>query len=108
MRITLSQQLIDYMVRKGYAAVVVDAVNPIGCCADISEVVTSFAKAGHAAQLKEKGCAVHTPEGSAGEQGLEVLVCSRGLHYDDEAHLGLRSFLGVKDVTVEGIRPWKL
>lgn len=102
--VTLSQQLADYMHRKGYVAVTVETVNPIGCCADISEVATAFARPDHAARLKDEGCAVHATD----REGLEVLVKTRGLDYDDEVALGLRSFLGVKDVTVQGIRPWRL
>ena len=32
----------------------------------------------------------------------------RGLDYDKEIHFGLRSFLGLKDISVSGIRHWTL
>lgn len=102
MNIAYDQRLKDYMHRKGYAAIVVDAVSATGCCADMTELYTRFATEDEAARLKERGCRVLD-----GEVG-ELLLVARGLELDDEIRLGLRSFLGAKDVTVRGIRAWHL
>lgn len=102
MHIAYDQKLTDYMQRKGYAAIVVETVSAIGCCADTTELATRFVKQPEAQELKAKGCAVH--EGDVGE----VLIVTRGLHYDDTVTFGLRSFFGAKDVVVKGISPWKL
>ncbi|BDF04449.1 hypothetical protein [[Clostridium] hylemonae] len=39
-----------------------------------------------------------------GESG-EILVLTPALSYDDTVTLGLKSILGIKCITVEGIRP---
>ena len=85
--IVYDQRLRDYMERKGYTAVVVEAISPTGCCADATELYTRFARPVEAG---------------------EVLIPTRGMDVDDEVRLGLRSFLGIKDITVKGIRAWSL
>ena len=100
--IVYDQRLRDYMARKGYTAVVVEAISPTGCCADATELYTRFARPVEAAALKEKGCRV-----LPGEAG-EVLIPTRGMNVDNEVRLGLRNFLGIKDITVKGIRAWSL
>ena len=102
MHIAYDQKLIDYMQKKNYVGIAVESVSAVGCCADATELSTRFVREKEATALKEKGCAVH--EGDVGE----VLVVTKGLHYDDEVSFGLRSFLGAKDVVVRGIAPWKL
>lgn len=102
MNITYDQRLKDYMERKGYVAIVVDTLSPVGCCADTTELCTRFAREAEAAALKEKGCKVLPAELG------EVLVLARGLEYDEDVSFGLRSFLGIKDITVKGIRAWRL
>ena len=42
MNVTYEQKLIDYMKRKGYWAIVVEQIDPIGCCADTSELLLRF------------------------------------------------------------------
>ena len=100
-RVVYDERLKAYMRKKGYRHIIIEHLSPCGCCADLAELVTSFADERRAAAFKGKGCVV-----LAGELG-DVLV-GRGMDYDDEVHLGLRSFFGAKDITVEGIRAWTL
>lgn len=105
MKVTFDAVLAAFMQKKKYVAIVVEAINPKGCCADITELCLGFANATHAQKLKEKACRMLPVEGY-GE--FEVLVLSRGLEYEEEVAFALKSFLGIKDVTVQGIRPWKM
>ena len=53
-------------------------------------------------RLKAKRCGVFdAPFG-------EMLVLEKGLEIDDEVYFHLRSFFGMKDITVRGIRPFSL
>lgn len=102
MNISYDQRLKEYMERKGRRHIVVEAISPIGCCADVTELTMRLVADDEAANLREKACRT-----LAGEMG-DVLVLSRGLEYDEDIAFGLRNFLGVKDVTVRGLRAWKL
>lgn len=94
--VTYSQRLKDYMARKGYDSIAMELLSPMGATADSTELYTRFVRGKEAAQLKEKGWRV-----LPGEVG-EILL-GRGVEYDDRIELGLRSFLGAKDITVKGI-----
>ena len=102
MNVTYEQRLKDYMAKKGYGFIVIDLISPIGCVADSAEILTRFAREKEAAQLKAKGCRV-----VPGEVG-EILVVERGIQFEDDVTLGLRSFFGAKDITLKGISAWKL
>ena len=102
MNVTYDQRLQDYMRAKGYCVVVFQEVSAIGCCADSSELYSRFAKAPEAEKLRAQGTwrIVEAPVGE--------LFLARGLEVDDEVSLGLKSFLGVKDISYKGIAAWKL
>lgn len=69
---------------------------------DSTELLVTFVSEKTAEQYKAKGCrTIKAPQG-------ELLILSRGLEYGEEVSLGLRSFLGLKDITVDGIAAWKL
>lgn len=99
--ITYDERLKAYMQRKGHKHIYIEHISPNGCCVDLAECVTSFVNDKRAAQIVERGCVV-----LQGEVG-DILV-ARGMDYDPDIHLGLRSFFGAKDITVKGIRPWTL
>lgn len=102
MRVTYQQKLIDYMQRRSYAAIVVESVDPIGCCADMQELLLRFVDAKGADQVREQAIRqLDVPYG-------ELFIMVRGLDYDEDIEFGLRSFLGLKDITVKGIRAWSL
>ena len=102
MNVTLEPRLKDYMAKKGYTHIVVDLVSPVGCVADSAELLTRFAREKEAERIKQKGCRT-----IAGDP-CEILVVDRAIHVEDEVTLGLRSFLGAKDITLKGISAWKL
>lgn len=102
MNISYEQSLIDYMQKKNYSAIVVEQIDPIGCCADTSELLLRFVNEKGADKLRDQ--AIRQLDAPFGE--LFVMIC--GLDYDDEITFGLRNFLGLKDITVKGIRHWQL
>lgn len=100
--IEYSARLKDYMKHKGYSYIALESVSPKGCCVDLTELATKFVSDNHAQELKENGCGVMAaPVG-------EILILSKGLEYDKKLYFGLRSFFGVKDITVKGVYPWRL
>ncbi len=102
MNIIYEQPLIDYMKRKSYFAIVIEQIDPIGCCADTSELLLRFVTEKGANKLRDQ--AIRQLDAPFGE----LFVMIRGLDYDDDITFGLRNFLGLKDITVNGIRHWKL
>lgn len=102
MNIIYSENLITYMKKKNYPYIIIASISPKGCCADTTELLTGFASEKAGRSHKHKGCKVlKAPYG-------EILVLTPGLEYEEEILLGLRSFFGLKDITVKGIAPWKL
>lgn len=101
MNIIYSQKLMDYMSKKDYAALSVEMVSPVGACADTSELCIGFIRARDLPSFQEKALRVLPCD-----QG-DVYILSRGIETDDEIHLSLHSFLGVKDVRAEGMRAFK-
>lgn len=102
MNIIYEQPLIDYMKRKSYSAIVIEQIDPIGCCADTSELLLRFVTEKGANKLRDQ--AIRQLDAPFGE----LFVMIRGLDYDDDITFSLRNFLGLKDITVNGIRHWKL
>lgn len=102
MNVTYEQRLSDYMTSKGYRAIVFEEISAVGCCADSTELYTRFAKAPEAEKLRAQRT-WRIFEAPVGE-----LFLSRGLEVDDDVTLGLKSFLGIKDITYKGIAAWKL
>lgn len=102
MDITYDESLIEYMKKKKYTAIVIEQIDPIGCYADTSELLLRFVNEKGADKLRDQAIRqLDVPFG-------ELLVMIRGLDYDKEIHFGLRSFLGLKDISVSGIRHWTL
>ena len=103
MNIVYDQRLKEHMLRKRMTNILIDAINPIGCCADTSELLVRLASDDEAARLKEDP-AVRTYPGELGE----VLVLKRSIELDPELEFGLRNFFGIRDVSVKGAYPWRL
>ena len=99
--VTLSERLRDYMRKKGRSVIYISSLSPSGCCADLAECVTELVDDRRASEIERRGCVVLEADGA------RILV-ARGMDYDDEVALDLRSFFGAKDITVSGIRPWTL
>ncbi len=102
MRVTCSDDLMAYMQRKGYHCIALEPISPQGCCADMTELHSRFVRDKDVDKLKAKNCGVFAaPFG-------ELLILEKGLDVDEEVFLGLRSFLGFRDIVVRGIRPFSL
>ena len=101
-KVTYDQQLKDYMSKKGYAHIELGMVQANTCCSGFADVYTGFLTEKGAEKLKGK--IVRRIPGEVGD----ILVTERGLEFDGEIHLGLKSFLGAKDITVEGVRAWSI
>ena len=96
--IVYDRKLIDYMARKGYSALSVELISPIGACADTSELCIGFIRPRDLPAFQKKALRILPYD-----QGTLYLM-SRGIETDDRIFLGLRSFFGAKDVTVKGMR----
>ena len=103
MNIAYDQRLKEHMLRKGMTNILVDAINPIGCCADTSELLVRLASDDEAARLKADP-AVRAYPGEIGE----VLVLKRSIELDQELEFSLRNFFGIRDISVKGAYPWRL
>lgn len=102
MDIVIEQPLLDYMNKKKYAAIAIEAIAPIGCCADMEEILTRFVKEKDIPTLHKKGYRF------LATVPVSVLVQGTTLTFDDRVVLGLKRFLGVADIRVSGISTWKL
>ncbi len=100
-KVSYAPKLADYMCKKGWRHIAIESASSCGCCVDLAEVATRFVDDKAAEKLRSTGYVE-----LKGELG-SVLV-ARGMDYDDEVELGLRSFFGAKDITVSGIRTWSL
>ena len=99
--IELEQKLVDYMAKKNYTGLKVEVIDPVGCCADSSELCIGFVREKDMDDLRAKALRVLECE-----QATLFIMC-RGIEIEDSVTLGLRSFLGAKDITAQGMRAWK-
>ena len=100
LNIQFEQKLKDYMARKHYA-LRLETIDPVGCCADTSELCIGFVHARDVEAVREKALReIECPDGT-------LFVMTRGLEYDEDIVLSLHSFLGAKDVRAQGIRVWR-
>lgn len=102
MNVVYEQPLKDYMARKGYTHIELGMASAGSCCSGFADVYTGF--------LTDKG--LESLSGKIygripGEIG-DIVITARGLEFDDEIRLGLKSFFGAKDITVQGVRAWHL
>ena len=100
-KVTYAPKLADYMRKRGWRHIAVESASACGCCVDLAEVATRFVDDAAAEKLRSKGYVEL-------EGGLGSVLVARGMDYDAEVELGLRSFFGAKDITVRGIRTWSL
>lgn len=101
MNVAYTPELRAYMQRKGKRHVVVDTCSAKTCGGPITELNVYLVDETRAAELRPRAHSVcETELGS-------VIVMARGLEVADSVIFGLRSFLGAKDVTAQGIRTYK-
>ncbi len=101
MTIVCDQRLKDYMAKKGYSCIAMEAINPMGCCAGMTELNARFLTPCDADRLRPTARKAYQTE------DLELLILSREISVDEDVHLGLKSFLGAKDVSMDGIRAFE-
>lgn len=96
-----SDRLREYLARKGFDHVAVELLSPTGATADSTELYVRPIREPEAQRLLAIGWrSMPAPVG-------RILV-GRGVEFEDSVELGLRSFLGLKDVTTSGFFAWKL
>lgn len=102
MNFIVEQPLLDYMRKKKYTAIVIEPIAPIGCCADMEEILTRFVREKDVATLIDKGYRTLATD--------PIIILTQGttLSFDDEVVLGLKRFLGVADIAIQGVSTWKL
>ena len=101
MQISIDDKLKTYLDKKHCPHIVVDVVDSKTCCAGYSEVIARPATDSEAAKLsgvvrKRLNC-----------DDVEILILCR-CDIDDDIRFSLRNFLGIKDVTVKGIRAFSI
>lgn len=102
MHIVYSDELKDYMTCKGLSHIEIGLVEANTCCSGFADIVTDFVADKDLPRIEKK--IVRVLDGEVGD----ILVTARGLEYDEEIELGLKSFLGIKDITVKGVRAWSM
>ncbi|MBQ9069716.1 MAG: hypothetical protein IJ131_11815 [Eggerthellaceae bacterium] len=107
MNITYSDKLLDYLKRKGISNLhisLAETAVEAGYCEVLVEPMTESQIDDH---RNEKYRYIHTiPGGDA--LGGNIYVTSRGIHFDDDVHFDLKSFLGIRHVTAKGVHAFKL
>lgn len=102
MNVSYSGDLISYMKKNSYSAIVVEEISPIRCCADTSELLLRFVDQKGADKLRDQ--AIRTLDAPFGE----LFVMIRGLDYDDELSFSLKHLFGLTDIAFNGMRLWQL
>ena len=102
MEITFDQNLIDYMQKKGYAAIRIETTEPVGSCTDTSDLVIGFVQEKDMEKVRAK--TLRTLTGGP----YPILILKRGIEVEQQVRLTLKSFLGLKDVRADGIHAWRI
>ena len=103
MNISYTQKLHDYLKRRGYAVVEISMAEPGTDTSGFAEVTAIPLTAKVAEKVRDQALRVIPIEGDG-----EVFIMSRGIEYDDEIVLDLKSFLGIKHIDVQGMRAFSL
>lgn len=102
MNITYTQKLIDYLTRKEIAAITIDIVDSGTSTSGFVDICATPVSAKVLAKIEAEGSILKRFDAPVGE----LIVLTRGLEYDEDVTLDLRSFLGIKDIRIDGIRAW--
>lgn len=102
MSVVFTQKLQDYMAKKGYTHIVIELVDSGTSTSGFADIVCRPVNKKGAAQIQDK--AIRCIEADGGQ----VLVMQRALEYEDEIVFDLKSFFGIKDIVVTGIRAWSM
>lgn len=100
-RVTYTPRLLEHMAQKGRPHVVVDTCYAKTCGGPIAELNISLVDDARLEELLPEARAVFRTEVGS------VLIVARGLEVAENVTFGIRSFLGAKDVTAEGVRAFR-
>lgn len=103
MSITFTPKLSAYMAKKGYSHVVIELVDSGTSTSGFADIVCRPVNQKGADLLGNKVVKVLQAEG-----GEQVLVTQRALEYDEDIVFDLKSFFGIKDIVVTGVRAWSM
>ena len=95
--IAISPKLKDYLNRKSIQALVVEVAECKTCGGAVAVVFARPARPKEAKRLRESSC--RTLEADS----ITIFLTHPLIRVDEQVLLGLRNFLGLKDVTVEGL-----
>ena len=102
MQITYSDKLKQYMQQKNLNHIEIGVVDVSCCCSGYSEIFVNFVADKDMPKLEGK--ILRTLTGEIGD----IFITARTVELDDTIHFDLKSFLGVKDISVTGVRAWKI
>lgn len=102
MEITFTQKLQDYMAKKGYTHVVVELVDSGTSTSGFADIVCRPVNKKGAEQIQEKAIRCLDADGG------QVIIMQRALEYEEQIVFDVKSFFGIKDITVTGIRAWSM
>ena len=102
MQITYSDKLKQYMQEKNLHHIEIGVVDVKGCCAGFCEFTVDFVADKDMPKLDGK--IIRTLTGEIGD----ILITSRTIELSDTLHFDLKSFLGVKHITVTGVSVWRI
>jgi hypothetical protein len=97
-----TDRLKEYMAKKGHSHIMIELVDTKTCCSGFSEITAHFISDKTLTRIEKDIC--NRFDGEVGD----VVVTARGLEYDDEITFDLKSFVGLKDIEIKGIRAWSL
>lgn len=102
MQIIYSAELKQYMQHKNLSHIEIGVVEASCCCSGYSEIFINFVADKDMPKLEGK--IYRTLTGEIGD----ILITSRSIELDNTLHFDLKSFLGVKDISVTGVHAWKI
>ena len=97
MLVIYEKPLKEYMKKKGIQTIIIEAYTGKSWTG-VPELSARFADSKTAQRTKKKNCRI-----IKGEIG-EILILTPGMKYNDTITLHLNSFLGIKNIKVDGIK----
>ncbi|MBQ9021502.1 MAG: hypothetical protein IJ113_05760 [Eggerthellaceae bacterium] len=105
MNISYSDKLMAYLQKKGISNLQISVVETAVEAGPPELLIEPITEQQIDDLKNEKYRYIHTIPGGELEN---IFVTTRGLEFDDEIFFDLKSFFGIKDITVKGIHAFKL
>lgn len=100
MHVRLTPELKEYMAKKNYRHIEIELVDSGTSTCGFAEVAGKFLTDEQAAAIQAKSRHVLDTE-------LGHVYCTAVFEFDEEPVLGIKSFFGLKDITISGIHGWR-